>query len=138
VLLRHCHEKTLCPPYDERTHAGRQRWAANEDVQANEPPRWRIVPNESLAFPSPETKANVRVNVMKYYFRGVGTFLASAFVISGIFLVYDGMTHSTATNPFAIFAGSVLSATGSMLLWSLWERSKSSKGFRRHGKNLEV
>jgi hypothetical protein len=76
--------------------------------------------------------------MMKYYFRGVGSFLAAAFVIAGILLVYDGMTHSTSTNSFAIFAGSVLSATGSILLWSLWEPSKSARGLRRHGKNLEA
>src|ERR1700683_752137 len=66
--------------------------------------------------------------MMKYYFRSVGSFLGVAFLIAGILLVRDGMTHSTATNSFAIFAGSALTETGMILLELLWEPSKARVG----------
>lgn len=74
----------------------------------------------------------------KYHFWSVGSFLAAAFLIGGILLVYDGMTHSTTTNSFSIFANRALAATRIILLGSQWESSKSAKGLLRHGGPLKV
>ena len=76
--------------------------------------------------------------MMKYYFRSVGSFLGVAFLIAGIFLVRDGMTHSTATNSFVIFAGSAMTGIGMILLGLLWEPSQSARGPRRPVRHLEM
>ncbi len=66
--------------------------------------------------------------MMRHYLRRVGGLLAATFLIAGILLVRDGMTHSTATNSFAIFAGSALTETGMIPLELLWEPSKARVG----------
>jgi hypothetical protein len=71
--------------------------------------------------------------MMRHYLRRLGSILAAALLIAGILLVRDGMTHSTATNSFAIFAGSALAATGLIGLCSLDPpKNKSRPASSRH------
>jgi hypothetical protein len=73
--------------------------------------------------------------MMKHRSGGLDTTLTRASLPCGILLMPYGMTHTTETNSFAVFAGSTLAVTGIMLLGSLWEPSTRVKGVRpRHGR----